>query len=120
MMRSTIVRQEVAIGAFLVGAALLVAVGGVLKTRERGLIDAVFTRRPWRRRGVARALIARTLVLLRDRGMTSAYLGVDGLNPNQAATLYTSLGFEIATTTYDWTKPLPAGGDGGMTKETGG
>ena len=40
--------------------------------------------------------------------MTSAYLGVDGLNPNQAMTLYTSLGFEIASTSYDWTKPLPA------------
>ena len=40
--------------------------------------------------------------------MTSASLGVDGLNPNQAMTLYTSLGFEVATTGYDWTKSLPA------------
>ena len=76
--------------------------------RERGLIDAVYTRRAWRRRGLARALIARGLVRLRDHGMTSAYLGVDGLNPNQAIDLYTSLGFEIASTSYDWTKPLPA------------
>ena len=78
--------------------------------RERGLVAAVFTRRPWRRRGLARALIARSLVRLRDHGMTSAYLGVDGLNPNQAMTLYESLGFEAATTTYDWSKPLPDGG----------
>ena len=76
--------------------------------RERGSIDGVWTRRPWRRRGLARALIARCLVRLRDHGMTSAYLGVDGLNPNQAMTLYTSLGFEIDTTSYDWHKPLPA------------
>jgi GNAT superfamily N-acetyltransferase len=76
--------------------------------RERGLLAAVFTRRPWRRRGLARALIARALVRLRDHGMTSAYLGVDGLNPNQAMTLYESLGFEIVSTGYDWTKPLPA------------
>ena len=76
--------------------------------RERGSVDAVWTRRPWRRRGLARALIARALVRLRDHGMTSASLGVDGLNPNQAMTLYTSLGFEIATTAYDWKKPLPA------------
>jgi mycothiol synthase len=75
--------------------------------RERGLVAAVFTRRAWRRRGLARALIARCLVLLRDRGMTSAYLGVDGLNPNQAMDLYTSLGFEIASTSHDWTKPIP-------------
>ncbi|MEO5884501.1 MAG: GNAT family N-acetyltransferase [Candidatus Limnocylindrales bacterium] len=80
--------------------------------RERGYIDAVFTRPPWRRRGLARALIARALVRLRDHGMTSAYLGVDGLNPNQAVTLYRDLGFEIETTSIDWTKPLPAGNAG--------
>ncbi len=75
--------------------------------RERGLVAAVYTRRAWRRRGLARALIARCLVRLRERGMTSAYLGVDGLNPNQATDLYSSLGFEVVSTTYDWTKPLP-------------
>jgi len=75
--------------------------------RERGYVDAVWTRRPWRRRGLARALIARGLTRLRDHGMTSAYLGVDGLNPNQAMTLYTSLGFEAASTSYDWRKALP-------------
>ncbi|HYH92136.1 MAG TPA: GNAT family N-acetyltransferase [Candidatus Saccharimonadales bacterium] len=76
--------------------------------RERGLLDGVWTRRAWRRRGLARALIARSLVRLRDHGMTSAYLGVDGLNPNQAMTLYESVGFGIVSTAYDWTKPLPA------------
>lgn len=77
--------------------------------RDRGYIDAVFTRRPWRRRGLARTLLARGLLLLRDRGMSSAYLGVDGLNPNQAMDLYTGLGFEVASTSYDWTKPLDGG-----------
>ncbi|HUP54380.1 MAG TPA: GNAT family N-acetyltransferase, partial [Methylomirabilota bacterium] len=75
--------------------------------RERGIVDEVFTRRAWRRRGLARALVARTLVRLRDHGMTSAYLGVDGLNPNQAMTLYSSLGFERSSMSIDWTKPLP-------------
>ena len=76
--------------------------------RERGICDSVFTRRAWRRRGLARALLARTLVRLRDHGMTSAYLGVDGLNPNQAMTLYSSLGFELSSMSIDWRKPLPA------------
>lgn len=76
--------------------------------RERGIVASVSTRRAWRRRGLARALIARTLVRLRDHGMSSAYLGVDGLNPNQAMTLYGSLGFEIASAAIDWTKPLPS------------
>ena len=75
--------------------------------RQRGIVDAVWVRRPWRRRGLARALIADVLVRLRDRGMTSAYLGVDGLNPNSASTLYRSLGFEPVSTSYDWKKAVP-------------
>ena len=75
--------------------------------RERGLIQGVWVRRRWRRRGLARALLARGLVRLRDHAMTSAYLGVDGLNPNQAMSLYESLGFEISSTGYDWEKALP-------------
>ena len=86
--------------------------------RERGVIAGVWVRRPWRRRGLARALIAQALVGLRERGMTSAYLGVDGLNPNQAMTLYESLGFEIVSTTYDWTKPLPPELGGRATEAT--
>lgn len=75
--------------------------------RSRGVLASVWTRAGWRRRGVAKALIARSLVLLRERGMTSAYLEVDGANPNQAMDLYSSQGFEIATSTIDWRKPLP-------------
>lgn len=74
---------------------------------QRGYVDAVFTRRAWRRRGLARAVVAEVLVRLRERGMTSAFLEVDGLNPNQAMSLYESLGFAIVTTSADWSKPLP-------------
>jgi mycothiol synthase len=73
---------------------------------RQGYIAGVWTRRPYRRRGLARALLARVLVLLRDAGMTSAYLGVDGLNPNQALSLYESLGFVVNSSDTDWSKPL--------------
>jgi mycothiol synthase len=62
---------------------------------RRGWLSSVFTRRPWRRRGLARALIARSLVLLRDRGMTSAALGVDADNPSGALGLYEAAGFAV-------------------------
>ena len=62
---------------------------------QRGWLSSVFTRRPWRRRGLARALIARSLVLLRDRGMTSAALGVDADNPSGALGLYEAAGFAV-------------------------
>lgn len=76
--------------------------------RASGALATVWTGARWRRRGVAKALIARSLVRLRERGMASAYLEVDGANPNQAMDLYTSLGFEISTSMIDWRKPLPA------------
>ena len=76
---------------------------------HRGYVEAVFTRPAWRRRGLARALVAESLVRLRDRGMTSALLGVDGANPNQAMTLYEDIGFEIAATELEWRRPLTAG-----------
>ncbi len=60
---------------------------------QRGWLESVFTRRAWRRRGLARALIARSLALLRERGMTSASLGVDASNPHEAFRLYEDSGF---------------------------
>ncbi len=73
-----------------------------------GWLDSVFTRRPWRRRGLARALIARSLLALRDRGVTTAALGVDSANANQALGLYESCGFQVASSTTAYRKPLPA------------
>jgi mycothiol synthase len=75
--------------------------------RDRGVLQTVWTGARWRRRGLAKALVARSLVVLRDRGMTSAALDVDGANPNQAMGLYLSQGFEITNSSTDWRKPLP-------------
>jgi ribosomal protein S18 acetylase RimI-like enzyme len=71
--------------------------------RRRGVLDSVAVRRPWRRRGLARALIVRALAALRDHGETSAALGVDADNPNQALTLYESCGFavDLSGTVYE-------------------
>jgi mycothiol synthase len=73
---------------------------------QRGWLSSVFTRRAWRRRGVARALIASSLVLLRSRGMTSAALGVDADNPSGAFGLYEGLGFEVDRRSFAWRKPI--------------
>jgi mycothiol synthase len=76
--------------------------------RRRGTLDSVFVRRPYRRRGLARALIVRSLERLRDRGMTSAALGVDADNPHQALHLYESCGFTPVRSMTTWRKPLAA------------
>ncbi len=80
--------------------------------RRRIWIDTLSVRRPWRRRGVARALLTAALVAGRDRAMTSAALGVDTDNTTGALGLYERLGFVRAGTTVAFRKPLgdlPAG-----------
>jgi mycothiol synthase len=77
---------------------------------RRGWLDSVFTRRPWRRRGLARAIIARSLVLLRSRGMTSAALGVDGDNSQGALGLYEEAGFRVHDRFTAWRKAMEGPG----------
>ena len=73
---------------------------------KRGWLGSVWTRRRWRRRGLARATIARSLEILRDRGMTTAALGVDADNPSGALGLYEQGGFEVDFRSTAWRKPF--------------
>lgn len=75
---------------------------------RRGWTDPIFTRRPWRRRGLASPPSGRTLQALRERGMTSAQLGVDPQNANQALTLYRRHGFEVVRSSSEWHRSLSA------------
>jgi mycothiol synthase len=61
--------------------------------RKRGYTENISVRRPWRRRGLARALLARSLKVLKDHGMTEAALGVDAENISGALGLYEDMGF---------------------------
>lgn len=76
---------------------------------RRGWLDSVFTRRAWRRRGLARALIVRSLHLLRERGMEAAALGVDAENPSGALGLYEAVGFRTTERMTAWRRPLELG-----------
>lgn len=61
---------------------------------QLGWLDHVSVRRPWRGRGLAKALIARSLTIHRERGMTVAVLGVDAENPTGALQLYEGFDFK--------------------------
>jgi mycothiol synthase len=63
---------------------------------KRGWLEHISVRRPWRRRGLGRAITAESLRRLRAAGMTEAMLGVDAENPTGALGLYERLGFEVA------------------------
>jgi mycothiol synthase len=85
--------------------AIYPAENEALGTR-RGWLDSVFTRRAWRRRGLARNLIVRSFHLLRERGMTDAILGVDADNPSGALGLYESVGFAVTERSTAFRRPL--------------
>jgi mycothiol synthase len=65
-------------------------------SRKRGYTEEICVRRPWRRKGIARALISQSLKELRKRGMAQAALGVDTENLSGALGLYQSLDYEQA------------------------
>jgi mycothiol synthase len=74
--------------------------------RRRGYTEHISVRRPWRRRGLARALIAASFPLLRARGMTEAALGVDTENTSGALRLYQRCGFRPVSRSATYRKPL--------------
>ena len=76
------------------------------RNRKRGYTEDICVRRPWRRRGLARAMLLKSIRRLKDLGMTEAALGVDTDNPSGALRLYTSVGFEPAHKDIVYDKPL--------------
>ncbi len=75
---------------------------------ERGWLEHISVRRPWRRRGLASALIADALRGLRAAGMAEAALGVDADNPSGALSMYQAIGFRRARTGVAYRKAFTA------------
>jgi mycothiol synthase len=70
-------------------------VGGIeaTETPSGGYLGELFVRRPWRGRGIGRALLLQECTELRRRGVPSAYFAVDAANPTGALRLFDSVGF---------------------------
>jgi mycothiol synthase len=75
--------------------------------RKRGYTENISVRRPWRKRGLAKALIALSLKELKERGMTEAALGVDAENLSGALGLYESMGYQVVKRSTIYRKPIP-------------
>jgi mycothiol synthase len=77
-----------------------------LYDRQRGWTEGISVRRPFRRRGLARALIARSLRTQKQAGMIESALGVDSENPSGAKKVYEDCGFRVVKRTTVYRKPL--------------
>ncbi len=63
--------------------------------RKRGYTEGIGVDHFWRRRGVARALISRSLQALKAAGMTESALAADSDSTSNVIRLYESCGFQI-------------------------
>ncbi|MCW1970339.1 MAG: GNAT family N-acetyltransferase [Anaerolineae bacterium] len=80
--------------------------------RKRGYPDPIAVRRPWRKQGLATAMLVRSLHRLHERGMTEAALSVDSENPNGALRIYERVGFRAVKQVFAYQKaitPKPGG-----------
>lgn len=74
--------------------------------RKRGYTEFISVRRRWRKRGLARALIARSLNAQKELGMSESALGVDSENLSGAVQLYESCGFRAEKRNTIFRKPF--------------
>ena len=64
--------------------------------RKRGHTQMIFVLPEWRRRGLAKALLAKSLVLMRERGLEEATLDVETRNTSGEIQLYEGIGYRVA------------------------
>ena len=74
--------------------------------RKRGYTEFISVRRPWRKRGLARALIVRSLQLQKEEGMTESALGADSENLSGATRVYEDCGFQVRKRNTIYRKPI--------------
>jgi GNAT superfamily N-acetyltransferase len=74
--------------------------------RTIGYTERISVRRPWRRRGLARAMLAYSMARHKAAGMTQTALSVDTENPSGALRLYESMGYVVTARETVYRKPL--------------
>jgi mycothiol synthase len=76
-----------------------------------GWIAELGTRRAWRKRGIASALVCESMRAFKAIGMDYAGLGVDTENTTGALSLYERLGFTVIKRAITFSRPVEAGED---------
>jgi ribosomal protein S18 acetylase RimI-like enzyme len=76
-----------------------------------GWVNSLGVRRPWRRKGVAEALLYHAFAELRRRGRTGVSLGVDASSLTGATRLYEKVGMREIRQTIFFEKELRPGAD---------
>jgi mycothiol synthase len=91
-------------GEDVVGAAICRASSP--RAEDTALVGDLAVREPWRRRGIALALLQTAFAELHRRGIPRAELSVDAENPTGATRLYEHAGMREAFSWEFWEKPI--------------
>lgn len=78
---------------------------------DMGVVETLGVRRPWRRRGLALALLQQAFIQLKQRGKKQAGLGVDADSLTGATRLYEKAGMRVAQEIATYEKELRLGED---------
>jgi mycothiol synthase len=73
---------------------------------QLGWVGSLGVRRPWRRRGLALALLRQAFAVLRERGRAQVGLGVDGDSTTGAVELYERAGMHVHARSTTYERPL--------------
>jgi ribosomal protein S18 acetylase RimI-like enzyme len=74
--------------------------------RLRGYTEGICVRRPWRKRGLARALIVQSMQMFKEMDMNETALGVDAENLSGALNLYKSVGYRAVKRSATYRKAM--------------
>lgn len=91
-------------GEDVVGAALCRSTSP--RSEDTGVVGDLAVREPWRRRGIAFALLQTAFAEFRRRGIPRAELSVDAESPTGATRLYERAGMREALSWEFWEKPI--------------
>jgi ribosomal protein S18 acetylase RimI-like enzyme len=73
--------------------------------RKVGYTESISVRRPWRKRGLASALLSKSMNMFKDMGITQTALGVDTENPSGALRVYERMGYKPVAKSTNYRKP---------------
>jgi mycothiol synthase len=79
---------------------------------SEGWVEVLGVRRPWRKRGVATALLCASLHAFKAEGLQHALLGVDAENPTGALRVYEHVGFKPIKRYVQYQKAVGSDGHG--------
>lgn len=96
-------------GSEIVGICNVKARDGIDATT--GYIETLGVRRPWRRRGIAKALLLHAFHTCRCRGLSRVALHVDAASLTGATRLYESVGMRVDELNHAYEKELRAGAE---------